>query len=607
MAPESTEIIKIIQGYYQASRDSEKRAERLARSKVNNAAFRGEFDFTAKVEGQSSESLPKVTTAVESFAAFIRQGLAQFGEWFRVEMPEDPHLSPPQVSAILKEYLREMPDGVGGVKSIEQVISDGAKIGALDSLVIFKVHGAKRPAGTPPGIKLRVPEQWRLSIDAVPIEDYYPDPTTRRLYEIHRKQVDLFEVKKMAEAGVYDKREVGRLTAAAAALAADKASLARDEGREAAPSGRAVVEVMECYGTLVDFEGECVGENHHAVIANDSWLLRKPRPIEQWCGAPFAVGPLTRVPHSVWHRAPMDHVSALNQALNELYNLIFDAGISAVHGVKEIRLNWLEDATAIAGGIAPQQTIAINDTAPPGVSAINITPTGRLPGEVLGLLALVEREILEAAMTNELKIGGLPPKQVLATEIIQSQAATSTLLSAVLSEYDEVLSTTLTKAWQLIMQNARDLRIGTVVRAIGEERARALSAMDDEERYRRYVKDTQVIVTGISGVGQKSQELHKLLAVLGALRSDPLLLEQYGKRVSGEKLFKHLFALASVDVATIERTEEELQAITTALRAEHRPLAPEAQGRAPAPEVASQQPLGGAPSLTEMPPGIPLQ
>ncbi|MGI0024264.1 MAG: portal protein, partial [Nitrososphaera sp.] len=342
-------ILRIIRNYYTDSRDSLKRRERIDRSISNNAAFNGYFDFSDKVEGQSCESLPKVTTAVESFSAFIRRGLAQYGEWFRVDMPLDPLLSPEDVSKLLKEYLRDMPDGELGTKSIDQVLSDGAKCGALDSLVAFKVHGSSSKRKRPHGVQGDSKERWRLAIDLMPIEDYFPDPTGRKLYEIHAKQVDLFTVMRAAEAGAYDKAQVDMLKGSLYGQDqdTDKDQLNRDEVRTT--SSRATVKVQEFYGTLVDSDGTLVEEDVYACVANEKHLLSGPKPIKAWCGSPFAVGPLTRVPHSVWHRAVMDYVSDLNQSLNELYNLIFDAGVSSVHGVKEIRLSWLEDPGSVAG------------------------------------------------------------------------------------------------------------------------------------------------------------------------------------------------------------------------------------------------------------------
>ncbi|MGI0023592.1 MAG: hypothetical protein ACREA4_00430, partial [Nitrososphaera sp.] len=261
---------------------------------------------------------------------------------------------------------------------------------------------------------------------------------------------------------------------------------------------------------------------------------------------------------SVWHRAVMDYVSDLNQSLNELYNLIFDAGVSSVHGVKEIRLSWLEDPGSVAGGISPQQTIAINESAPSGASAITVPRTGSLPGEVMGLFQAVEREILEAAMTNEMKIGSLPEKKVLATEIISSDQQTAVLLDAVLGEYEQVLSIALTKAWQLIMQNADDLDAGTVIRAIGVERATELAGMSEKDRYDRYVADSRVIVTGLSSISQRSQELRRVIATIATVRSDPILAAEYQSKIDGKKLFERIFALAGVDLKDISRTEDEI-------------------------------------------------
>ena len=564
MPIERDEALRIIEGYYESSRDSEKRKERIERSTANNSAFRGEFDFSAKVDGQSTEVLPKVTTAVESFAAYIKRGLTQSGNWFRADI-EDDILDGNDIVAIINEMTRDMPDVGGGSKSLKQVVSDGAKVGALDSIVVFKVYGRKMDDKIPPGLKIKKPpKRWALSIDVMPFEDYFPDPTGRKLFEIHEKTVDLFQVQQLADAGVYDKEEVENIKPGGGTHTdreSDKDQLNRDESSEFTKTRRATVSVREFYGTMVSAEGELLGENLRSTAANNVALLQAPKQIEEWGGSPFAVGPLTRVPHTVWHRAPMDHVSELNQSLNELYNLIFDSGISAVHGVKEIRTDWLSDPDAVSGGIAPQQTIAVNSLAPPGMNAITVSRTGALPGEVINLLQLVEKEILEAAMTNEIRIGGLPEKKVLATEIVQADSNNAVLLESVLSEYEEVLSSMLTKAWQIIVQNMPDIAAGVLLRAVGREKAMALSRMDDIERFSRYVKDTKVVVSGLSGVRQAADDLRKLIAVLATVRADPVLFSEYQKRLSSEKLFAKIFAMSGIDLTDIGRTNEEIALI----------------------------------------------
>ncbi len=597
-------IARIISSYLNDSRDSPKRLERIERSITNNAAFNGQWDYSNKVDGQSCEGLPKVTTAVESFAAFVKLGLSKFGEWYRVEMEPDPLLTSQDVGSILKEFLRDMPDGESGTKNIEQVVSDGAKVGALDSLVIFKVHGTRRQVDTPPDLPKRKLSPWRLSIDVTPFEDYYPDPSGRGLYQIHEKQVDLFQVKKLAKAGVYDSEQVESLSSSSSAVVvaeSSKDALDRDDSN--LKLSRPTVAIREFYGTLVDSDGTVIGENMYATVANDKFLIAEEKPIPFWCGSPFATGPLTRVPHTVWHRAVMDYVSDLNQSLNDLYNLIFDAGISSVHGVKEVRLDWLEDPGSIAGGIAPQQTIALNSTAPAGASAITVAATGKLPGEVLALYQAVEREILEAAMTNEMRVGSIPQKEVLATEIISSNQNTAVLLDSVVGEYEHVLSVALTKAWQLIVQNADNLEAKTVIRAIGPEKAMEFSRLSAEERYSRYVRGTSVIVTGISSIAQNARELGKLIATVATIRADPVLMQQYTTRIDGSKLFDKMFALAGVDLRDIELQAESTGQVS--------PEGQQAQNGLPAGGQNTSIPAGanatGLPAATQAPqiPQIP--
>ena len=198
-------------------------------------------------------------------------------------------------------------------------------------------------------------------------------------------------------------------------------------------------------------------------------------------------------------------------------------------------------------------------------------------------------------MTNEIRIGGLPEKKVLATEIVQAESNNAVLLESVLSEYEEVLSTMLTKAWQIIVQNMPDIAAGVLLRAVGREKAMALSRMDDIERFSRYVKDTKVVVSGLSGVRQAADDLRKLIAVLATVRADPVLFSEYQKRLSSEKLFAKIFAMSGIDLTDIGRTDEEIALIEqqTQVQAAQLQAAQSAEGGGVSPlqgQIANQLP-----------------
>ena len=81
------------------------------------------------------------------------------------------------------------------------IVSDAVKVALLKGLIILKVHGGFMTRRkfeferTSEGPRVRTDEtkEWKLRVDLVRIEDYYPDPTGAGLYEIHRVERDLHE------------------------------------------------------------------------------------------------------------------------------------------------------------------------------------------------------------------------------------------------------------------------------------------------------------------------------------------------------------------------------------------------------------------------------
>jgi len=477
----------IIKAVYECKREAEDaRRDRMRMNERNRAAFHGRQDWSHKQAGQSMEFLPKTASSVEQFSAFIKRGLTQFGDWFSVDMPEDVDLSSDDVRELLKSYLNVMPAGYNKTTSAALVLSDAAKVGLMESLIIIKVHGelVERPRRY--GKKFKA---WRLRWDLIPTEDYYPDPTGRGLYEIHRVERDLFDVQRLADQGIYDKSEVMRLVTDQTRQE-QEARNRKSERREdvaATPTWRKRVVLDEFWGTLLNDDGSVRETNIVCTVANDRYLIRKPTANPWWHNeSPFVVSPLFRDPFTVWHRALYDQAVPLNEAMNELFNLMLDGGLAAVWGIKELRQSYLEDERQVAEGIPQGTTLLVNENAPPGQQVLTQVSTGTIPAEALAMFNIVDKEFNAASLTNEIKLGMLPSKQVKATEITEASQNQAITLDALISDLEFAIADLLRKSWMVIMQNADDLEVAQVDSAAGRRQALALARMSDKERYALY-------------------------------------------------------------------------------------------------------------------------
>src|SRR5690606_20783002 len=135
---------------------------------------------------------------------------------------------------------------------------------------------------------------------------------------------------------------------------------------------------------------------------------------------PYLVTPIIRIPKSVWHTALADAPASLNRALNEIFNLNLDSGLMAVHGIKQVREDWLEDPNEIAEGIFPGQTLRVNSQAPAGGKVLERVDSSTPSNEGYNTYNMTEREFNMAAITSDLRMGALPQRAVKATEIAAS-------------------------------------------------------------------------------------------------------------------------------------------------------------------------------------------
>ncbi|MGH7275289.1 MAG: portal protein, partial [Nitrospiria bacterium] len=490
-------VLTALREYKQEATDAKR--ERLTLNRFNTYTYLGKQDWSHKQKGQSKEFLPKVPVAVEQFSAFVKRGLIQFGEWFSMDMPPGSVLEPHQARKLFMSFLDRMPDGIQKWTNFATVFSDGVKKGLLESLIILKIHGRKRTerqfyvergtefisvgedgvrAKDTKALKTRNIEPWRLIIDLIGAEDYFPDPTDRNLYEIHTVERDLSDLIEMAENDdIYDPDVLELIDQDFSRQHEEwDKQRRRNQNYAQTPSFRKRVVLDEFWGDILDTRGRVVKKNCVAAIANDRYLLRPPEDNPFWHQeSPFVAFPLIRVPGSVWHKAIFDHVAPLNIALNELFNLMLDGGLSSVWGIKQVRTGLLEDPKQIAGGIPQGISLAIKDETPQDMKVVETVSEGKVPQEAIAMYQIADKEHLAASLGNELRIGTLPPKQVKATEVIEASQAANVTLDAISADMESGgLEPALRKGWMNICQFANDVSSREVVAAIGTRAALVL-------------------------------------------------------------------------------------------------------------------------------------
>lgn len=554
-------VLNAIRAYKKESQDA--RRSRLRRNRVNNDVFLGRQDWSHKVQGQSKEIVPKTATALEQWAAFLKKAMTQFGDWYSITSKSRSPLSGPEMKRLLDCFIEEVFTNGRNETSLPIILTDAIKAGSLESLAIVKIMGDREEPNQfiEPGEALGELGAWRLRIDLVKFEDYFPDPSGNGLYEIHSVERDLHEVQQRAEEGVYDKAVVEQLVHSVRKREDERRQEDQQNQDEShPPEFRKKVWLDEFWGTLLDQDGKVVHRNVVATVANDMFILRKPEPNPFWHGqSPFVATPLIRVPHSVFHKALYDEAVDLNMAFNEMFNLILDGGLSSVWGIKQLRIDDLDDPAQVSDGIPQGTTLAVKNSLAHNAKVLETVSEGEIPADGMAVLELLDREFSSAALTNLLKLGSLPPKQVKATEVVELSQSQATTLDSVAGDIEKTfVQPILRKSFLTVLQNLDDAAGEAVISALGINAAFRLAQMSPEERFNAIGHRCQIEVNGLSSVLNRVRDFQKFMALMQVAGTNPLLLRAFFVKFSPDKVLGHIMKSLNIDPTKLERDAEEL-------------------------------------------------
>lgn len=560
---EDSKVVQIILSCRDEAREAKQ--NRMEQNKRNMDAYHLRGDFSHKIAGQSREYLPKVANAAESFVSFLQQGLITESEWFDVEQQigaEPGVFTSDDIRAILKRQLEKT--------DLYIKTGDLLKTGVLQSLMIAKIGGKMVPkvsykvdsqtdatGRTVKKLKREATMKWQLDIQIVRPEDYYPDPAGE-LYEIQELEIDLHELVATAEANP-DAYDVECVKALKDSRSSDQQlKRARETGQNVPlEHSRKRVKVLEFWGTLVDSTtGEVLHSNCVAAVADEKFLIRKPAMNPFWHQeSPFQAGCIIRVPGSKWHRSIMDAGSALNEAQNELYNLMLDAGIYAVHGIKQIREHWLEDPTQVSKGIPPGSALRVSAACPPGQKVLERVDTASIPPDAIQMYQINEKEFNASSFSNDLRMGGLPERQVKATEIVASNQSISGLMSGVTSNIESYFMVgVLRKAWLTSAQNMNDMDSEEIACLVGRDKAPKMANLSPEDRFAQTAAGYQFAVYGLSQTINKMNDFRKNQALLQTVSGSPALMAEFANQYSMGKFLGEIITSLDIDTRKIKNT-----------------------------------------------------
>lgn len=560
-------IIQSVTSAYSEAKHA--KTERMIKNSINFNAYHLKQDWSHKQKGQSKEFLPKQAIATEQLTSFIQQALLDINKWFEVRLRpgvKEALIAPEEMQKILERQLDK--------NNIAQFMADTIKHGLLASLMIVKVHGKmvecpqfvinRDLEGAP--LQRKRKKYWQLKLDLIRAEDWFPDPTGNGLYEIQRLEMDYHELLQIAKDNpdVYDLDQVRQVKSTGSDEEDQRQKKYRETAQNPNYSGyRKRVVIKEFWGTILDpVSGEVLHENIVCAVANNKLLVRPPKPNPYWHNeSPFVAAPILRVPHSVWGKALMDAPTNFNLSQNEIYNLILDAGLSSVFGIRQLREQWLANPEQVNDGIAPGTTLIVNNSCPPGQKVLERVDSGSLSMESLQVYNLNDREFQASSFTNDTRLGVLPQRAVKATEIVASQNAITGTFNGIVKVIEkDFITHILEKAWKTLAQHMDDLHVDEVKALIGEDRALKLSNLAKKEVFAGTVGAYSYHVYGLSSILNKMNDFQKITSLLQTVGGNPVLTQEFQKKYSFRKLLGEIVKSLDIDEEKISASEADIQA-----------------------------------------------
>lgn len=532
----NNDIVNTMLMYIDESEESRK--DRTILNNRNWSAYFSKQDWSNKKADQSKEFSPRTSMGVESVASFVKKTLTGFGNYFSMTIVNEEIMSSNQARALLMHHLQDEDT------DFADIIEQGIKIALLSSIMTFKVrHEVEN-------------DKFIIKVDVEKPEKYYPDPTGRKLYEIHEVVLDLHTVVERSEQGIYNKEEVSKLQTDF--IEQEKLNEQERQKNHNLPKSnfRKRVLLHEIHGTIINKEGDVIEKNIVATMANKKYLLRKPRKNPRFHGkTPFVSTPIIKVPGSTWHKALYDDAVRINLYINELQNLMLDAGLAAAHDIKMLRASYLEKPEQAAGGIPPGTTLIVKEDMPINMKVLETVKTGEVPADSFNMLNIAGRDFDMASMFNDIKAGLLSPRQVKATEVIEKESAVSEMLDGFARTVEKAIDKVLSLVWAEIMQFRNNYF--DVAHIIGDKSAFVLSMMSAKERYDTFAEKTTFKVTGISSLITKGKNFQKLIIAMDTIFKNPILAEAFSQLYSPVKIINKIFDGLDLDASSIELDKDE--------------------------------------------------
>lgn len=584
-------IVKIVNEARERSNTA--RRERRDKNRRNWDFVNSKQDWSHKLPGQSRIALPDLPMAIEQASATIENHLVNFSNWFSVETLGGLSIFDPDTVRLLVQHVLERLWDTGN--SVETslkfptLLGDSIKLGLVESEVCWKIFSVdsercvymlessdpERPAGIlgePPANEEASPRTYerlsytvrratlrtsRVAIELVPYEDFFPDPSPLKQYEIHVVRRHISELRNNPD---YDPEAIERIRGRAVEMEREQDKQRRAGTSTRTPTDPWEVEVMEYWGNLIDWNtGEVYATNQLVTVAAGE-VLRYPTPNPFWHGfSPFVRTALLRTPKAPVHNALVDRAVPVAEAENETIALMVDGGLNSVLGIRQVRPEILDNPASIANGIGAGFTAILKKNVPPGVNFMERVDEGtNIPAYAVEMLSRLSAARQTALATTALGLGQTAPRQIKATEAVIADEASSNLFESIATRIEETLiEPALQLLWMTLWQTLDDFSSPELVQILGPQRATILRSLSGEERFVLMANNVKFKVRGLRNLLSRVKDFQKINTVLSSIAQSPTLSMAWDAKYSTIRLLEMMVRAVNLDPTELEKREGE--------------------------------------------------
>jgi hypothetical protein len=310
-----TELRVLMSDYLSEAREARESGPEVREDvwRLNWEAYWARFGTSSeKAEWQADEKIPDVATFVERWVAALRSALTSAGqEWYRFEDPLDKDGTLEGIVQKTVDYgMSNCGRNITGQPTgFPPVFAEAMKSGAM-SMPALSVTW----------------EDGQLRMAPVNARELLYDPTGRGMYRIREYEMDRWELLQMAEENpeLWDAEAIKSVTSGRTdeEVEGDTERQA-GHGKQIAEKRRQPIKMHEFYGTIVNSDGEWLGDKQLVVMAGEQRIIRGPEPNPFWHQRDWIVAsPLIPVPGSVYGRSYVESFAMLVRTFKNMTDLL---------------------------------------------------------------------------------------------------------------------------------------------------------------------------------------------------------------------------------------------------------------------------------------------